>query len=185
GTGGSGGTGTGGTGGSGTGGSGTGGSGTGGSGTGGSGGGSAENTNAACSDKIDNDGDTFVDCQDNSCRFFPVTGDVCPQAGEASDDECSDGQDNDGDTFVDCQDFSCSKSPLVTVCGGRFSGGVSGVGGQICTLASTAPEEESSAPLLTSVVGPAVAPEQASATKVSPPARPSGGAKTEPGGAGR
>ncbi len=42
-------------------------SGAGGSGAGGSSGAKSENTNALCSDGVDNDGDTFIDCADFNC----------------------------------------------------------------------------------------------------------------------
>jgi hypothetical protein len=92
-----------------------------------------ENTNAACMDGIDNDGNNFVDCDDFDCSMNPdVT--VCDGATsnptgqddddgtggdkEDTDEECSDGIDNDGNNFVDCDDYDCSMNPDVTVCGG-------------------------------------------------------------------
>ncbi|HEU4406451.1 MAG TPA: hypothetical protein VFS43_14395 [Polyangiaceae bacterium] len=99
----------------------------GGAGAGGTGGGGAENSNDACKDGVDNDGNKFTDCKDFGCQYYPVTGDVCSQAGEATNEQCGDGLDNDGDGFTDCKDFSCYKSPLVTVCGG--AGGGAGAGG--------------------------------------------------------
>jgi Putative metal-binding motif len=88
----------------------------------------AENTNAACSDGIDNDCDGFIDCggsgtsPDFDCtRTSSVT--VCGDAGaprsdagasrcdaggvENSTATCGDGIDNDCDGFTDCADFSC------------------------------------------------------------------------------
>lgn len=72
-----------------------------------------ENTNARCSDGIDNDpagayGHGFIDCDDNKCRENPrVT--VCTMV-ERSYSACSDGIDNDGNTHFDCADFSCKPS---------------------------------------------------------------------------
>jgi prepilin-type N-terminal cleavage/methylation domain-containing protein len=55
-------------------------------GSGGSGGGGGpsgvENTNALCSDGIDNDGDGFIDCYDQDCCSAGVT--VCPQCPPAA-----------------------------------------------------------------------------------------------------
>ncbi len=113
-------------------GSGTGGMGTNGSNAGGSAGGSGENSDALCKDGIDNDGNSFIDCKDFGCQYFPVTTDACSQAGEANNVDCSDGKDNDGDNRIDCNDFSCSKNPNVTVCantGGSAGAGGSGGGG--------------------------------------------------------
>ena len=86
-----------------------------------------------CSDGIDNDGDGYTDCSDNSCRnsdslaVRKVCQESLPQAALANCDDddpfdsdcyeavlaaCSDGQDNDGDSYVDCEDFDCSHHPL-------------------------------------------------------------------------
>ena len=70
-----------------------------------------ENTNALCSDGIDNDQDTFVDCDDFDCSQNPsVT--ICADE-ENTNALCSDGIDNDQDTFVDCDDFDCLQFPSV------------------------------------------------------------------------
>jgi hypothetical protein len=85
-----------------------------------------ENTNAACSDRIDNDCDGFIDCgnagtlPDFDCtRTATVT--VCPRDGGTPVDtgcvisgventlaECNDRVDNDCDGFIDCGDRNCS-----------------------------------------------------------------------------
>lgn len=72
-----------------------------------------ENTNAQCSDGIDNDsegayGHGFADCNDHKCSRNPLVT-VC--ATERSYAECSDGISNDGDTHFDCDDFDCENSP--------------------------------------------------------------------------
>jgi hypothetical protein len=62
---------------------------------------SPENTAASCSDGVDNDGDSFVDCTDFDCQGAGFCG------SENTAALCSDGVDNDNDTFVDCDDFDC------------------------------------------------------------------------------
>jgi len=67
-----------------------------------------ENTDAACSDGCDNDGNGFVDCDDLNCGGTPS----CPV--EYSNPACSDGIDNDMDGQTDCADTfpmsaNCSK----------------------------------------------------------------------------
>ena len=79
--------------------------------------GEPEDSDAACSDGIDNDNNGYTDCDDFSCtRNDAVT--VCGGGGtpEVTDLSCSDGVDNDNDGFVDCADADCSWSPAVTVC---------------------------------------------------------------------
>lgn len=74
-------------------------------------GGGTENTNATCSDGIDNDGDTNLDCNDFDCSRNPAVT-VCP--AENSNTACSDGIDNDRDEFIDCEDRDCEDR---AVCG--------------------------------------------------------------------
>ncbi len=65
----------------------------------------AENTPFACSDGIDNDGNGFIDCQDNACKQLSV---CCVKTGDENTVEaCSDGIDNDCDGYADCNDYSC------------------------------------------------------------------------------
>ena len=85
---------------------------------------SPENTNAACSDGVDNDRDGYVDCNDFSCSRNPALT-VCPSDGgvptpspENTNATCRDGVDNDRDGYVDCNDFDCSRNAAVTVCRG-------------------------------------------------------------------
>lgn len=73
-----------------------------------------EDTDATCSDGIDNDGDGHVDCGDWSCSRSP---DVTVCLHESDDRTCSDGQDNDQDGYLDCDDYDCSRNVDVTVCG--------------------------------------------------------------------
>ena len=67
---------------------------------------SNENSDAACSDGIDNDGNGYADCLDFGCsQGMYVT--VCV---ENTDKLCSDGKDNDGDKSVDCADSGCKAA---------------------------------------------------------------------------
>ncbi|MBN2693380.1 hypothetical protein JXR93_01835 [bacterium] len=97
-----------------------------------------EDTDALCSDGIDNDGDGFKDCDDYDCSrnaavtvcggtncdpacetgYACVNGTCVEQVAENTDALCSDGIDNDGDGFKDCDDYDCSRNTAVTVCGG-------------------------------------------------------------------
>jgi Ca2+-binding EF-hand superfamily protein len=62
-----------------------------------------------CDDGVDNDGDTFVDCDDeNDCSTFAACrGTPGPEDNVAA---CTDGFDNDGDSYVDCDDFDCGST---------------------------------------------------------------------------
>jgi len=99
-----------------------------------------EESDEACSDGIDNDGDGFIDCEDRDCTINPYIT-VCPHSendctngidddadgfidasdwdckgAESSDEACADRADNDGDGYIDCDDYDCSRNPEVTVC---------------------------------------------------------------------
>jgi UPF0271 protein len=85
-------------------------------GSGGSGGGSPENTVEACTDKVDNDNDKFIDCNDFDCCKVVDCKTLAPDSScakqgtttpENTVELCSDGKDNDGDKFIDCDDFDC------------------------------------------------------------------------------
>jgi hypothetical protein len=65
-----------------------------------------ESTDADCSDGVDNDGDTFIDCQDFSCRNT-LTVTVC----QGNSITCADGRDNEASGFIDCADFDCRCCP--------------------------------------------------------------------------
>lgn len=71
----------------------------------------------SCNDRIDNDGDSVVDCADADCYDDPV----CRSTGtaEATNALCSDFIDNDGDGNIDCDDRNCF-GPEVTVCKGSW-----------------------------------------------------------------
>ncbi|MBX3181734.1 MAG: hypothetical protein KIT72_12280 [Polyangiaceae bacterium] len=68
-----------------------------------------------CTDRIDNDGDSLVDCADADCYDLPV----CQPTGqrESTNALCSDWIDNDGDGVMDCDDSDCF-APGITVCKG-------------------------------------------------------------------
>lgn len=55
-----------------------------------------------CTDNLDNDEDTFVDCFDLDCNDDPA----CAEQGN-----CADNLDNDADNFIDCRDGDCSQDP--------------------------------------------------------------------------
>jgi hypothetical protein len=72
----------------------------------------------ACSDGIDNDGDTYVDAAaDPGCQD---PGDLSEQAESLA---CDDGIDNDGDGFVDFADSYCSLQQLTREAPRRGGGG--------------------------------------------------------------
>jgi len=61
-----------------------------------------------CSDGKDNDGNGFVDCQDNACKGSPA---CCIRTGpETSLEACSDGIDNDCDGYTDCASHTCTRA---------------------------------------------------------------------------
>ena len=65
-----------------------------------------------CDNDIDDDGNSFVDCDDFAC-----TGDVaCPAKAENTDELCTDTIDNDEDGLTDCADPSCAGHPDLTAC---------------------------------------------------------------------
>ncbi|MEM6791771.1 MAG: hypothetical protein AAF715_29905 [Myxococcota bacterium] len=76
-------------------------------------------TETNCTDRIDNDGDSVVDCGDADCYDQPV----CQPTGvrEQSDALCSDWIDNDGDGALDCDDLDC-QTGAVSVCQGFYVG---------------------------------------------------------------
>ncbi len=56
-----------------------------------------------CNNGIDDDDDTFVDCEDYDCIDDPAC------AGEF--EICDNGVDDDGDSFIDCDDYDCLDDP--------------------------------------------------------------------------
>jgi hypothetical protein len=65
-----------------------------------------ENTPARCIDGVDNDRDSFTDCEDSECALLPVCGSV---KVENTLSQCMDGIDNDADTTIDCTDTGCKS----------------------------------------------------------------------------
>jgi len=76
-------------------------------GDGGGGGGGFE---FQCDDRVDNDSDGAVDCDDENCEFIPP----CLGGGGGGipfEFQCGDGIDNDADGDVDCDDDNCNFIP--------------------------------------------------------------------------
>ncbi len=70
-----------------------------------------------CTDKVDNDNDSLIDCADADCYGRP---ECAPSGGpEISDALCSDFIDNDNDGYKDCDDIDCQGS-TVSVCNGSM-----------------------------------------------------------------
>ncbi len=68
-----------------------------------------ENTEALCTDGLDNDGDGLVDLLDSDCAaFLPAV--------ENTEALCKDGLDNDGDELVDLGDPDCAAFVPVPLC---------------------------------------------------------------------
>jgi hypothetical protein len=82
-------------------------------GSGGAGGGSPENTFGACLDGLDNDNDTYIDCEDKECCAVVDCKSIAPSSYcatkifENTPTDCLDSVDNDGDGFIDCEDKGC------------------------------------------------------------------------------
>ncbi|MGL1887775.1 MAG: hypothetical protein OCD76_14760 [Reichenbachiella sp.] len=62
---------------------------------------SVESTPVTCSDKLDNDGDDLIDCDDSDCAKISY----CLPEGL-----CDDGVDNDLDALIDCDDPDCRSN---------------------------------------------------------------------------
>lgn len=76
----------------------------------------SENTIYTCNDGIDNDGNGYADCQDNSCKTLSV---CCVKTGsENTEEACSDGIDNDCNGYTDCADNNCKKLSVCCVATG-------------------------------------------------------------------
>ena len=78
-----------------------------------------ENTTALCSDGLDNDGDTLIDCMDPGClgKVLPESpgNTVCYNEDGVlkegpNEYTCSDGIDNDDNSYTDCSDNSCKTT---------------------------------------------------------------------------
>ncbi len=73
-----------------------------------------ENTEARCSDGIDNDNSGKSDCDDPNCTAFLF----CAKAEEGKEntlDACKDSKDNDGDGKIDCDDEECQAFAICAV----------------------------------------------------------------------
>jgi hypothetical protein len=94
-----------------------------------------------CNDKLDNDGDSVLDCGDSDCKDESY----CKPDGkpEGGNDRCSDWIDNDGDGQIDCEDQEC-KLASVTVCNGSWQGDLEGTGGDGTSHTSGGGEREPS-----------------------------------------
>ncbi len=81
-----------------------------------------ENTLDACSDGIDNDADTHVDCDDQDCSIYAVCVKAPLKEEEPAAEEeivhlsnpeygsmCRDGKDNNEDGLIDCHETSCQR----------------------------------------------------------------------------
>ncbi|XXY48828.1 hypothetical protein WME91_53375 [Sorangium sp. So ce269] len=62
-----------------------------------------EDTDAACSNGYDDDGDGLADCDDPECQWLSW----CVPWREDTDAACSNGYDDDGDGLADCDDPEC------------------------------------------------------------------------------
>ncbi|MFO0635815.1 MAG: hypothetical protein U0168_23495 [Nannocystaceae bacterium] len=102
-------------------------------------GGGAENTPDACSDQLDNDGDSYIDCDasfpdfdccgvgDCGCTGACTGKGACVAQGPENDEAaCTDQADNDGDGYIDCDasfpDFDCcgvGSCPCTGACAGN------------------------------------------------------------------
>jgi Ca2+-binding EF-hand superfamily protein len=71
-----------------------------------------ENTLDRCRDEIDNDGNSYVDCNDFSCSRStdPEIIAHCASIAEHTLERCMNGIDDDANGFVDCNDFSCTRA---------------------------------------------------------------------------
>jgi exonuclease III len=97
--------------------------------------GTPPSTETSCTDGIDNDCDTYTDCDDSDCDGDPACaepycGDGTCDPGEdqcncpddcgtppSTETSCTDGIDNDCDTDVDCDDSDCFGDPACPYCG--------------------------------------------------------------------
>jgi len=70
----------------------------------------------SCSDNMDNDCDTFTDCDDSDCSTTPSCISCETESWENSECGCCDGKDNDGDGLADSKDSDCAGNgpPVIT-----------------------------------------------------------------------
>ncbi len=64
-----------------------------------------------CADNLDNDEDSFIDCQENSCGPSSQCPTVSGQENQTNFN-CADGKDNDYDGKTDCMDSGCFGAPM-------------------------------------------------------------------------
>ncbi|WP_437595752.1 hypothetical protein [Sorangium sp. So ce590] len=67
-----------------------------------------EDTDVACSNGYDDDGDGYADCSDPDCQWQPF----CVPWREDTGAACSNGYDDDGDGYADCSDPDCQWQPF-------------------------------------------------------------------------
>lgn len=67
-------------------------------------------SDAACEDGVDNDGDSLVDSADPGCSDENDTDETDPTGGGGGDPACRDGNDNDGDGKTDMDDPGCANA---------------------------------------------------------------------------
>lgn len=66
-----------------------------------------ENTEALCSDKIDNDQNGLTDCQEPDCQWFTVCSNNNLNVPENTVELCTDQKDNDNNGLTDCEEPDC------------------------------------------------------------------------------
>ncbi len=66
-----------------------------------------------CTDGFDDDGDGWIDCDDDDCDLDPSCAVALYMAPLPED--CDDGEDNDFDGLVDCDDEDCLEDIVCTV----------------------------------------------------------------------
>jgi len=64
-----------------------------------------------CNDNLDNDGDTYADCQDWDCTTFSSCSKYYDLSYGGFEFDCGDGFDNDQNYLYDCDDPSCLYDP--------------------------------------------------------------------------
>jgi lysophospholipase L1-like esterase len=96
--------------------------------------GTPPSTETSCTDGIDNDCDTYTDCDDSDCDDDPACAEPycgdgtcdpdedqcnCPEdcgTPPSTETSCTDGIDNDCDTYTDCDDSDCDGDPACPDC---------------------------------------------------------------------
>lgn len=88
----------------------------------GPGGGGGENTALLCSDGMDNDADTRIDCEDFDCTGLgecpgrdagpPAMACEGAETSENTAETCTDECSNDGDAFADCEERDCCNGAM-------------------------------------------------------------------------